>query len=390
MDMFQPSEYRARIDRAQAMMARQNIDALFFTSEANVRYFTGYTSHRWLQPTSPEFGVLPRQGDPILVLPTIEIDRASTHPWLRTIREATAEKGAVATLVETFGDAGAAHGRIAAELGSILRLCMTYADFEVLKSRLPRANFVDGSDLFWELRVIKSPAEIGEMRKACDITAKALADLHAAAKPGRSEKQLHAVMSAGVMQHGADRPGSMPLGSRTPGEFHPADSHLRLHTDRRVKDGDLVWLDAGSIVGGYWSDTFRMFSVGKAGQMARDAYAMVYECVERTVEATRPGAPTKAAMDAFAKVVEASPYHEFAEGRFRRASLAHGIGLDLIEPPYMNHTDTGVLQPGMVLTIEPFLYQPDVGFFMIEEQVLVTETGCEFLSHRSPPSLPEV
>ncbi|MGE0241738.1 MAG: M24 family metallopeptidase [Parvibaculaceae bacterium] len=390
MDMFDKDEYRARVERAQALMAKHDVAALFFTSEANVRYFTGYTSHRWLQPTSPEFGIIPRQGDPILVLPTIEMDRAGSHPWLRTIREATAGKGFVDTLVEAFNDVGAGTGRVAAELGSILRLCMTHADFEAIKSRLPKAAFIDGSEIFWSLRMIKSPAEIGEMRKACDITASALSDLHEAARPGKSERELHAVMSAAVMQHGADRPGSMPLGSRTPGEFHQADSHLRLHTGRAVQDGDLVWLDAGSIVGGYWSDTFRMFSVGKARQAAKDAYATVHDCIEATIAATRPGAPTKGAMDAFRKVIDASPYQEFAQGRFRRSSLAHGIGLDLIEPPYMNQVDTSILQPGMVLTLEPFLYQPNIGFFMIEEQVLVTETGSEVLSHRAPAALPEV
>ncbi len=181
----------------------------------------------------------------------------------------------------------------------------------------------------------------------------------------------------------------MPLGSRTPGEFYRADSHLRMHTKRTVKEGDLVWLDAGSIVGGYWSDTFRMFSVGKASQASRDAYATVYEALEAIIEQTRPGLPTQAAMDAYRKVINGSRYQEFATGRFKRASLSHGIGLDLIEPPYMNQTDTTILAPGTVLTLEPFIYQPDVGFFMIEEQVLVTETGCEILSHRSPAELPE-
>lgn len=388
MDTISEAEHRARIARAQTLMAEAGVDALFFTSEANIRYFTGYTSHRWLQPTSPEFGILPREGDPILILPAIEMDRAASHPWLRTIR--LAAPGYASTIAEALGDVGAGEGRIGAELGSIFRLCMAQADFEALKAALPQAAFVDGSDIFWALRIPKSPAEVALMREACDITARALADLHAATKPGMSERELHAVMTAAVMRHGADRPGSMPLASRTPGEFREADSHLRLHTRRTVREGDLIWLDAGSIVGGYWSDTFRMYSLGKASQESHDAYATVYECVEAVVAATKPGAPTRAAMDAYARVIGASKYRAFAEGRFRRASLSHGIGLDLIEPPYMNQTDTSILVPGTVLTLEPFIYQPDVGFFMIEEQVLVTETGCEVLSQRAPARLPEV
>lgn len=388
MDRIPEAEHRERIARAQQLMAKNDVDALFFSSEANVRYLTGYTSHRWLQPTSPEYGILPREGDPVLILPTIEMDRAGTHPWLRNLREATA--GFPAAIADVVREVGAGRGRIAAELGSILRLCMTQADFGTLQANLDEATFVDGSDIFWSLRVPKSSTEIALLREACAITTKALADLHAGTVAGKSERELHAIMSAAVMKHGADRPGSMPLASRTPGEFHRADSHLRLHTDRQVKDGDLIWLDAGSIVGGYWSDTFRMYSLGKASQESRDAYATVYECVESALAAIKPGSPTRDAMDAFADVVNKSKYREFAEGRFRRASLAHGIGLDLIEPPFVNQTDTSLLEPGMVLTVEPFIYQPDVGFFMIEEQVLVTDTGCEVLSDRAPPELLEV
>ena len=235
---------------------------------------------------------------------------------------------------------------------------MTYSDFEALRGKLDKARFIDGSDLFWTLRIPKSPAEVALMRKACDITAKALADLHAATTAGMSERELHAVMTAAVMKHGADRPGSMPLASRTPGEFHQADSHLRLHTRRTVRDGDLIWLDAGSIVGGYWSDTFRMYSLGKASQELRDAYATVYECVEAAIAATRPGAPTRDRRRPTPASSTAPGYSEFAAGRFRQGSAvarhrprSHRAALH--EPDRHQHPRAG----HAVLTLEPFIYR---------------------------------
>ncbi len=388
MDTFDANVHRARIAKAQELMKQDGIAALLFTSEANVRYFTGYTSHRWAQPTSPQFGILAQTGDPTLIVNSIEMDRAGSHPWLRSVRDGAPDFAK--QVVAAIHDVGAANGRIAAELGSILRVCMPYKDFTRVHSLLPNAVFIDGSDLLWALRMIKLPGEVELMQKACEITGNAIEDLYAASIPGKSEFELYTAMSQAVMKYGSHRLGLMPLGSRTPGEFHQADSSLRMHTNRKIMAGDLVWVDAYAIVGGYWTDTLRMYSIGKAKSESKHAYATVNECVEATIGATRAGVSVQVVMEAFRKVINGSKYREFGSGRFRSSGLAHGIGLDLIEPPFINQIDQEFLQVGMVLTIEPFLYQPDVGFFMIEEQVLVTETGCEVLSHRAPSQLLEV
>jgi Xaa-Pro aminopeptidase len=191
------------------------------------------------------------------------------------------------------------------------------------------------------------------------------------------------------MAEGADWPGSMPVGSRSPDARNAWDSHLRLQTDRVVNDGDLVWLDAGCIVNGYWSDYMRMFCMGRAADKWKAAYRFIYEAVHACIRETKPGAPVSNAIAAFEKLLRASPYAEVAD-RLKTARVAHGIGLDLIEPPSMSFVDQTILQPGMILTIEPSIYLPDIGFFMIEEDVLVTENGHRILSDPAPAELPEV
>lgn len=114
MDTFDANVHRARIAKAQELMKQDGIAALLFTSEANVRYFTGYTSHRWAQPTSPQFGILAQTGDPTLIVNSIEMDRAGIHPWLRSVRDGAPDF--VKQVVASIHDVGAAYGRIAAEL----------------------------------------------------------------------------------------------------------------------------------------------------------------------------------------------------------------------------------------------------------------------------------
>jgi len=386
---FERAEYDRRIEAAQTAMASQRLDAVVFTTEANIRYFTGYTSHRWLQPTSPQFGVLPRSGPPILHLPTIELDRAGTHPWLQTLREFRRGDSplGVGTLAATLRELDAPYGRVGAELGGLMRMGMPYGDFDALRRMLGSSEFVDASPLIWQLRMRKSPAEIVELQRVLAITADAVDALFHTARPGMSERELHAIMVREVMDRGADAPGSMPVGSRSPNETLAPDTHLRRQTDRRVAEGDIVWLDAGCVVNGYWADTMRMFCIGKARQDWKDAYAFIREAVEDCIAASVPGAPTSAPVKRFQARLETSPYREFLLQRFQKGSVAHAIGLDLIEPPMMHSDDPATLEPGMVFTIEPFLYQPGLGFFMLEEQVVITETGARVLSAHAPGGL---
>lgn len=390
MDFDRP-EYDARIAHAQRLMTERGLDALLFATEGNVRYYTGYTSHRWWQNTAPQFGVLPQSGLPSLLVSGVEIIRAASHPWMKDIRTFGGLGGLLGMpeLAQMLRDLGLETGRIGAETGSIFHMGLAIADFDALKASLPQARFEDASDLFWQVRIRKSPGEIERLRRACAITEAALQDLYRDARPGMTEKELHARMIGAVFAHGAERQGSIPVASRSPGTDFPPDRHLRLHTDRKVQAGDVVWLDAGSIYDGYWSDTLRMFCVGKAVPEWKRAYSFIHGAVQACIAEAVVGAPASNAMKRFQAELAKSEYAGFAP-RIRKGSVAHCVGLDLIEPPYMHSDDQTPLEPGMVFTIEPFIYTPETGFFMIEEDVLVTETGPVVLSVPAPAELLEV
>lgn len=395
-DDFRPSfidfpipEYEARLARAQAAMAAAGLAALLVTTQGNVRYFTGHSSHRWWQTTAPQFALIPLEGRPVLLAPGIEAGRAGQNPWLGGfVAFGSYQRIGIAELVKTVKDLGLAGKAIGAELGLGFHLGMPVDDLRLLERELPGTRLVDATDLFWSLRIPKSAAEADVLRQACAITGRAFETLLATAKPGMTEKQLCSVMVQAVMAEGADWPGSIPLGSRTPGTSHPEDAHLRLPTDRPVRAGDVVWLDAGCIVKGYWADMMRMFSIGRADAASRAAYRFVWEATQASIAAAKPGRPMGETVALVEKMLRASPYAALAD-RLKTARIGHAVGLDLTEPPSMSYDERQELVPGMVLTIEPSILVPGLGFFMVEEDVLITETGNEILSPPAPADLPE-
>src|SRR5512136_2447488 len=83
---FEASEYQQRLQKAQSLMIGHRIDALFMTTEGNLRYFTGHTTHRWMQTTAPQFAILPKEGQPILIVPNSDTKRAQGNPVIKEVR----------------------------------------------------------------------------------------------------------------------------------------------------------------------------------------------------------------------------------------------------------------------------------------------------------------
>ena len=387
---FEVAEYEQRVAKAQRLMAERKIDALFCTTYANFRYFTGYTTHRWMQPTAPNFVIVPREGRPVVLLMAIETARAATNPWVSDVRaiRGYVEVG-VKELIQAFKDLKLDGATIGSEFGSLFRYGMPGADLEALRRALPHASFVDASELIWALRIPKTKVEVDSLRRAIAIADGALDAMCARVRPGMTEKEVFGLVVATMMQNGAEWHGAVPMATRSWGGTSPWDSHLRLATDRAIREGDMLWLDAACTVNGYWSDVTRMYCVGKARQEWKDAYRFVHDAMHACIAEVKPGAPVSNAIAAYARKLEGTPHTEALE-RLKTARVAHGFGLDLIEPPSMSYADPTILEPGTVLTIEPTLTVPGAGFFILEEDVLVTETGFEIMTKPAPPELPEL
>jgi Xaa-Pro dipeptidase len=378
---FDSKEFEDRWRRARTLMEESRLDALFITSENNYRYLSGHVTPFWVSKSRPMFFLLPLSKDPVLFVTGGQVTAAAATSWVRDVRswEGFVREG-VDLVVETLQELGLANGRVGAELGHEQRLGLPFVDFMRLQSLVPQAQFVDAAELFWRLRVVKSPAEIEYLRRSAAIGSKAFHETFRTVRAGVKEPQLFATFASSTILQGAERHGYVPVQS---GE----GNYGRIATgpsDRVLRQGDLLWMDGGCVYRGYWSDFARMVAVGSATELQRQRYRVVRAVMHKCVQAVRPGA-TMAELNRLAM----KQFEDAGIALNAHSRIGHGIGLDITEPPSINLTDPTIVQPGMALTLEP-TSSTDYGFFQLEENFVVTPTGVEVLTEPAPEELPVV
>lgn len=226
-----------------------------------------------------------------------------------------------------------------------------------------------------QLRAVKDPGEVARMERAAAIADEALAAvlplLSAAASRRVSGRPTEAAFAA-ALDHAMRERGAEESAFETivaSGE-NSAKPHAR-PGERRIGPGDPVVVDFGAVFEGYRSDMTRTFSVGRrpVGELAT-VFERVTEAQVRGVEAVRPGVAAGAVDRACREVIEAAGWGE----RFEHGT-GHGVGLDIHEAPAVGPGSPAILEPGIVVTVEPGVYLPDIGGVRIEDTLVVTEDG---------------
>jgi Xaa-Pro aminopeptidase len=188
---------------------------------------------------------------------------------------------------------------------------------------------------------------------------------------GRTEREVALDLEVWVRTHGSEAvpfPYIVATGPR--GAMPHAET-----SDTVLRPGDLLVVDIGAQVDGYASDVTRTYAVGSVGAEEQALHALVLEAQEAARHAAHAGM-TCAKLDEVARgVIEAA-----GKGELFKHGLGHGVGLDVHEEPRVSSRSTDVLTAGMVVTIEPGVYVPNMGGVRIEDTVLITETGIEVLS----------
>lgn len=272
------------------------------------------------------------------------------------------------------------------------------------------AEIRDAHALIDEMRLIKGPEEVAVMRRAAAITAGAHRRAMRAARPGRNEFEIEAELLHEFRRHGAQAPAYPPI---VAGGEHACILHY-VRNDGKLKDGDLLLIDAGCELDGYASDVTRTFPVnGKFGGPQREIYQLVLEAQTAAIAAVKPGnawdAPHHAAIGVLArglvdlKLLKGSPGQAIETEAYRKYYMhrtGHWLGLDVHDAgDYKRSGRWRALEPGMVLTVEPGCYVragPGVPArfsgigVRIEDDVAVTEAGAEVLTHDAPKVPAEV
>lgn len=375
---FPRAEYEGRWERGQRLLAESGLDALLVTSEQNYRYLSGHTTQFWVSKTRPLFCILPRRGQSTLVLTTSQEGAARATSWVDDVR---AYPGFVPELVdrlaETLRDVGLSRARIGAELGEEQRLGLPYLEFQRLQQSLPGAAFVNAAGLLWRLRQVKSPAEIECLRRAAHIGGQAYREVFGQVHEGMTQREIYGLYVASTFRLGAERQGYLCIVS--------GNDHRHYHagpSDQALRRGDLLWMDGGCVYRGYWSDFSRMVAIGQATEQQRQRYRAVRALTQRSLRAARPGMTIASLMQSALAEAEQLGLELSVPSR-----IGHGTGLDITEPPSINLADTTVIQPGMVLNIEPTSATP-FGVFQTEEIVAVAPDGIDLLTEPAPEDLP--
>jgi Xaa-Pro aminopeptidase len=373
---------------------------LRYVVDAELYYLTGYT-----------------EPDAVLVLAP-----GSDHPFTMFVRDRDPERelwngrrGGVAAATEMFGaDLAYPTTEFASRLPKLLAAADTLFVREsgrpqldgviqqaIVNGRNTRARTGHGphvrrdpGDILDEMRLIKDTSEIALLREACRITAEAFLEAIPRIKPGMNEWEVEAMIEYGFRSRGASGPSFTTIAAA-------AGNATVLHyveNNARLEHGSLLLLDAGARYQMYCGDITRTVPVGgRFGTEQRALYEIVYAAQQAAIAQVQPGKPVDDVHSAARTVlmnglIERGMLRaderddENALRRFYPHRTSHWLGLEVHDVgPYVRADGPVLLEPGMVLTIEPGVYAPDLQIgIRIEDDVLVTSEGHDVLTGTLP------
>ena len=355
------------IAREVRAMKDAGLEAIVSISPENFAYVTGF-----LSPTQPlmrwrhAMALVTADGAVALVVVDMEAStvRAKSPAGTEIAVWREFEFDAMRVLAEVLRKHGLADARIGIELDYL-----PVGDFAALREALPQARFEASQAMLARLREIKTPAEIEILRRLSRIADRAITEAYRAAHAGSSEMDLAAALTRGIYEQGAEYFKLMIVATGERSVFPNVGP-----TKRVLKAGDVCRVEIFPIIGGYHAGVCRTAAVGAPPPEAERIWANLTACKHLLLDAIKPGASTRAIYELYLKKVGEL-------GLPPISFIGHGIGLHLHEDPYLGPTADRALEAGMVLGIEPLIYETGFGFGMQnKDMVLVTRDGCELLS----------
>jgi Xaa-Pro aminopeptidase len=250
--------------------------------------------------------------------------------------------------------------------------------YRKVSERVPGVSITDGVNLVPSMRAIKSPAELGLMRRAVEITTQGFATMVKQIRPGVNEQAISRLLEQSYLNAGAS---GLAYGNIVGSGLNATVLHYH-DNDQVLKKGDLMVVDSGCDYDNYASDVTRTYPVsGKYTSEQRDVYELVLAAQLAAIKASRAGSTMTEVDLAARNVIEKA-----GEGDAFIHSTGHQLGIQVHDA-----TPDGPLKPGMVITIEPGLYYPARKLGVrIEDDILITSKGNEVLTRAIPKTVREV
>jgi len=347
-----------RLRRLRSVLRARGLDGLLVTGPENRRYLSGFTG------SSAYLLVGSRAGQWLAT---------DFRYWEQAAEQAAAftllrlESGALATVAGCMRAAG--WRRVGFEAAHC-----TYEFTERLRQEAADLELVATSGVIEELRLCKDGDEIDLIAAAAAIVDAVWEDVLDIIKPGLAERELALEMEYRLRRQGAEGlafPIIVASGPR--GALPHAEA-----TERQLAEGEMVTVDVGAVYRGYCSDMTRTVVVGRGSAEQRRVWEVVRAAQETALAGLRPGLTCREADALARQVIAAAGFGDcFGHG------LGHGVGLAVHEEPRLGPgTDPdGLLQAGMVVTVEPGIYRPGWGGVRLEDLVVLQDDGAQLLSH---------
>lgn len=349
-------DFAGRRERLLQELKPLDVQGILVTNEVNVRYLSGFTgdSSYLLLTEDKQFIISDSRYDTQIAdeCPDLEL---VTRTARKEMRESVAETVRSCSL-----------NRLALETDSL-----TKQVFDQLAEVLPEVNWRDTTQLIVNLRAIKDEQEIQLIRQAVALAERCFLCARARIHGEMSELQVAHQMESVIRELGGQGRAFDMIVAAGPRAALP---HAGTTTGK-VGSSPFVLFDWGANYQGYVSDLTRVLITGDVSDQFIKVYNTVREAQEKAIELIRPGQSLKAVDDAARGWIDQAGF-----GDYFGHGLGHGIGLQVHEQPRFSPTAEGVLKPGMVVTVEPGIYLPGNLGVRIEDDVLVTEDGCEVLS----------
>lgn len=373
---FPVEEFADRVRSAQALMAKSDLSALLLTTEPEVRYFTGFLTRFWESPTRPWFVVLPSSGDPIAVIPSIGAHLMS-RTWVTDIRTWQApdySDDGVGLLAETLLEVTPQDGSIGIAHHIESHVRMPLSSLAALKAAIGPKKLSGDHGITRRLRLVKSEREVTKIRQSAEIANRAFDRVNEVAGQGDPLASVFRKFQSLCLDEGADWVPYL-AGAAGPGGYGDVISPA---TDVPLASGDVLMLDTGLVWDGYFCDFDRNFSLGPPTAEVARAHAHLVAATDAAMNIAKSGAVMSDLFHAMHEVIGA----DCIDGRF-----GHGLGMQLTEWPSILPDDHTSLEPGMVLTLEPAV-QVGRGRLMVhEENIVIRQSGAEFLSCRQDAAI---
>lgn len=360
------STYISRHNKLAAGMIAHGLDAILLNPGPSLIYLTGLHFHLSERPVCAFF--IPNKPM-IIILPELESGKLESLPFPAQSFPYQEDPATWSGIVRQ----GLEAGKIGKGMIGVEPRRLRYLELSLVQEAAPNIIYSSAEKVLAHMRMFKDDLELDAMKKAVTIAQQAIQAATPTIAIGISEKEIASNLVLELIRAGTDF--DLPFSPIVSGGPNSANPHAT-PSSRILTSGDLLVIDWGASNQGYFSDITRTFAIGEIYPEFQEIANVVKEANEAARMIVRPGIPAKQVDKAARSIIEDAGYGDYFIHR-----TGHGLGLEGHEEPYIRDDNNMLLEKGMTFTIEPGIYLPGRAGVRIEDNIVVTEDGCECLTN---------